>query len=199
MNFDRYEDAWRSASAPAPVQSQVESLIGNMTRRERRGRRVLGVCVSATIAVLLATVSILLFRRPLEWNELLPVMVLQVLFTAGLVAVVRRHRERRRALALAGLSVVESARTGLANVNSRMRDLRLLSVLAIVFVPLIAVAVYQLTISGKMNAQAVRSFALVCAVILGGNAAVQWYSYRRTLVPQRTRLQEILASLGEEA
>jgi hypothetical protein len=34
--------------------------------------------------------------------------------------------------------------------------------------------------------------------VLGVNAAIQWRRYRRTLVPRRTRLRQILVSFQDE-
>jgi hypothetical protein len=49
-----------------------------------------------------------------------------------------------------------------------------------------------------MDAQEALSFALLCAGILAVKLVIQWRTYRRTLLPRRKRLEQVLASLHNE-
>jgi len=197
MSFDEYQDAWQAAGAGAPVQSEVDGLIGGMKRAERKRRTLLGICASHTVVVFGLAVWVLLFRRPLVWNEVLPVLVAQVLLAIGLAKLIGRHRARRKALEAAGKAVREATQAALDNVRGEIRDTRLLLTLVTVSLPLIALAVSQLIASGKMRTQDAWGFALVCTIVVGGIAASQWRKYAHTLAPRRKRLEEILDSLQE--
>lgn len=198
MKLEDYQLAWRTAAAPTPARREVEILIGSMSRSERRGRILLGACAVNTAVAALFTVGVLV-RGPVAWKEMLPALALQVLLAVALVGLIRHQRDRRRAFESAAMTVREATRAALDNVNSRIRDMRLMLALACVVVPMLALIVNQLIASGKMNTQAALSFASVCALIIGGNALIQWRKYRRTLVPQRAQLEHILMSLKDEA
>jgi prepilin signal peptidase PulO-like enzyme (type II secretory pathway) len=156
------------------------------------------VCACNAAVAFLFTLFVLLFRRPLAWNEVMAAVGLQTVVTLVLAVIIRRGQVRRRALKSAGLTVREATRIGLDNVNSQIRDLGIMLLFVAIIVPLLALSVSQLISSGKMNGRAALSFALVCALILTVNAAIQWWKYRRTLVPRRERLEQILATLQEE-
>ncbi len=173
-------------------------MIRGMSRSERRHRIIISICAVNAIAAILCTLGILLFRRPLAWNEALPAIGLQALLTLALAVMVRHQQARRRALEAAGLTVREATQIGLGNVNSEIRDVRLMLHLAWIVVPVLAFSVNQLMSSGKMNTQAAVSFTLLYVLVMGVNAAVQWWRYRRTLAPRRRRLEQIMASLGDE-
>ncbi len=198
MSLEEYQDAWRATSPAAALKSELDSFIGALTRSERRGNIVISICAVNAVVALAITLGMLLFRRPLAWNEALPAIGLQAFVTFALALLMRRRRARRQALKSAGMTVREAARTGLDNVNGEIRDARLMLTFAWIIVPLLAFPVSQLIASGKMNARAALSFALLCALAIGVNAAVQWWRYRRTLAPRRMRLEQILASLQDE-
>jgi hypothetical protein len=199
MTFDDYQHAWRATGTMTPLAREVDIFIQSMSRSERKSRILRGVCaVNAIIAVLL-TIFIVLFRRPLAWNELAPALGLQTVVTFALIIVIRRGQARRRALASAGLTVREAAQTGLAHIAGELRDFRFLLKLLFVIVPLLGASVVQLISSGKMDIQEALSFALIVAIILSLNVIVQWWRYRRILAPRRKRLQQILISFEEES
>ncbi len=199
MSIEEYQIAWRQTSPAAPLRTELDSLIRGMTRSERRSRIVLSICAVNAVVAFLFTLGVLFSRRSPAWNELLPALGLQVVLTLGLVVMIRRQQTRRRALELAGSTVREAARSSLSNVNSEIRGFRLLLYLACTVVVLLAFSVSQLVSSGKMDLKAALSFTLFSGLILGVNVAFQWLKYRRTLAPRRRRLEQILASLQEEA
>lgn len=195
MNLEDYRAVWQGEGTGNPLRSEMERLTRELGRSERRERMVLYVCALNTVLALLLTSGVVLFRRPLAWDEVLPAATVQLVLALGLIWLIRRHRERRRRIALNTSTVTEAARLNLEDVNSQLRSVRILLGIACVVVPLLALSVSRLVTSGKMNAQAAWNFALLCTAVIGVNVAIQWWRHRSTLIPRRRRLQEILTSL----
>ncbi len=199
MSLEEYQSAWGAGGAGKLVQQELDGLIQNLTRSVRRRRILLGFCTFFTVAAFALEASYVASGRTVAWNEVLPVLALQVFLAFGLAVLIRRRGQRQRALEMSGSSVLDAARTGLSNIRSEIRDMRLLALAAGVAMPALAFVVSQLMSSGKMNAQAAWSFALVCLAVIGVNVVYQTLRYRRTLAPRRERLEQIVASLGKAA
>ncbi len=198
MNLEEYRSAWLANRPDAPVRADLDSVISGMVRQEGRSRILLGLCAFNAVIAVLFTGYVLLFRKPEPWNEVVPAVGLQVLVAVVGVTLFRRQGARRRTLLSRTSSLREAAEMGLQNVIGQIRDMRLLLGLMSAVVPLLGISVYQLLGSGKMNARAAWSFVLLCALVLAVNGVVQWWKYRRKLVPQRRRFEQILGSLKEE-
>jgi len=199
MSLKEYQSAWGAVGAGKLVQQELDGLIESLARNERRRRILLGFCAFNTVAAFAFEAWYVVSGRTIAWNELLPLLALQVFLAFGLAVLIRRRGLRQRALEMSGSSVLDAARTGLSNIRSEIRDICLLALAAGVAVPALAFVVSQLMNSGKMNAQAAWGFALVYLAVIGTNAACQTLRYRRTLAPRRERLEQIVASLGETA
>lgn len=199
MSLEDYQSAWGAGDAGKLVQQELDVLIESLTRRERRRRILLGFCGFNTVAAFVFEAWYVTSGRTIAWNEVLLLLVLQIFLAFGLAVLIRRRGQRQRALEMSGRSVLDAAQTGLSNIRSEIRDIRLLALAAGVAVPVLTFVVSQLMGSGKMNGQAAWSFGLVCLVMIGANAAYQALHYRRTLAPRRERLEQIVSSLGEAA
>jgi hypothetical protein len=199
MSLEEYQSAWSASGAGKPLQGELDGLIQGLTRSERRRRVLLGFFAFNTAAAFLFDAWYVVSGRTIAWNELLPVLALQIFLAFTLAALIRRRGQRQRALEMSGRNVLDAARAGLSHVRSEVRDIGLLALAAVVAVPALAFVVSQLIGSGKMNGQAAWGFALVCLTVIGANASYQTFRYRRTLAPRRERLEQIVASLGEAA
>ena len=199
MSLEEYQAAWSAGDARAPLQEELNGLARRLNQAERRRRIVLGICAFNTAAAFVLVLSFLFSGRAIAWNEAAPVLGLQVFLAVALALLIRRRAARQRELEMSGRSVLEAARTGLSNVASEIRDIRLMALAGGVAVPVLAFVVGQLIVSGKMNAQAAWGFALVCSAVIGANVVYQTWRYRRTLAPRRARLAQIMESLGETA
>jgi hypothetical protein len=199
MNLDAYRIAWRSGDGTsyAALREELENLIKALTRSERRSRTVSRVCMINTAIVLLLAIGILVFRRPLIWSEVAPILGLQIILACVLASLVRRRRQTRQALESSITSIREATQVGLDNVNREIRDARVLLSVACIALPLFGVAVNQLMSSGKMNTQAATSFGMLLAAVIARNGVVLWRKHCRILIPRRRRLEQILASLQE--
>jgi cell division protein FtsW (lipid II flippase) len=198
MKLDDYRSDWRANGANARGDAEeVKHVINSMMRSHRRRRVVLTICAVNT-AIVFLFIATMLVRGVSSWTEILPALAAQTILAAALGWLIRRHQQRRRALELDASPIREAAETGLRSVNGEIRDARLLLALACVVTPLFAMAVYQLISSGKMDARAAFSFATLYGAVLAVNAVVMWGRHRRTLIPRRKRMTQILASLREE-
>ena len=199
MSLEEYQAAWRAGDAQEPLREELDGLVRRLNQAERRRRIVLGICAFNTAAAFVLVLSFLFSGRAIAWNEAAPVLGLQVFLAAALALLIRRRAARQRELEMSGRSVLEAARTGLSNVASEIRDIRLMALAGGVAVPVLAFVVGQLIVSGKMNAQAAWGFTLVCLAVIGANAVYPAWRYRRTLAPRRARLEQIMESLSETA
>jgi hypothetical protein len=199
MSLEEYRSAWIASGAGKPLPGELDGLIESLTRTERRHRIMLGICSFYTVAAFLFVAWYVTSGRTIAWNEMLPVLALQIFLAVALVVLIRRRGQRQRALERSGRNVLDAARTGLSHVRSEIRDIRLLALAAAVALPTLAIVVSQMLGSGKMNAQAAWGFTGMCLTVVGTNAVYQTLRYRRKLVPRRERLEQIVASLGEAA
>lgn len=199
MSLEEYQTAWSASSVGKPLPGELDGLIESLTRTERRHRIILGICSFYTLAVFLFVAWYVTSGRTIAWNEVLPVLALQVFLAFALAVLIRRRGQRRKALETSGRNVLDAARTGLSHVRSEIRDIRLLALAAAVALPTLVFVVSRLIDSGKMNAQAAWGFTGMCLTVVGANAVYQTLRYRRKLAPQRERLERIVASLGEAA
>lgn len=199
MNLEHYESAWRSSARTTTNHEEAAAFVSHMTRSARRQHIVLSICAVNAGVTSLFTVAVLLFHRPLDEGGVASALGLQALLTLAVLALWRRQRRRRRALQAGTLTVLDSARAAFGHVTGEMKDVRLLLWLAAIVIPMLALSVRQLMVSGKMNTQQATSFALVCAVIIAANAAYQWRRYNHKLAPQKHRLEQILSALITEA
>jgi hypothetical protein len=199
MSLEEYQSAWNASGEVKPLPRELEGLIRSLTKSERRGRIMLGMCGFYTVAAFAFDIWYVTSGRTIAWNEVMPVFALQVFLAFALAMLIRRRGQRQRALETSGRSLLDAARAGLSHVRSEIRDTRLLALAAAVAVPVLAFVVSQLMASGKMSGQAAWGFGLFCLTVIGLNAAYQTLRYRRTLAPRRVRLEQIVASLGEAA
>jgi hypothetical protein len=200
MNMEKYRHAWAAQREKhsESFRLELERMAAKLDRSYRRERAILATC-SLNTGIATALLIWVLFRQvSLNWSEVFPMVAIQIAGIAGLVILVRRHLQRRRAREWSAAPVREAARRALMDLQGEVRNMKLLLAAGLVIIPLLAIAVSQLYSSGKMNEQAVSGFGMLCTVVIAINALVMTTNYRRRLRPQRKRLKQILEAFEQD-
>jgi Flp pilus assembly protein TadB len=201
MSMENYKRAWNSQTEKDPdsFRVELERLAAKLDRSYRRERAMLAVCVLNTCIAMSLAIWILVRQPSVDWSEVWPVIAVQIIGIVGLAILLRRHMRRRRAQGWSGAPVREAVRLALEDIAGEVRNIKLLLTAGLVMAPLLFIAVEHLSSAGKMNERAVAGFGLLCAAVVGINAVVMTAKYRRSLRPRRQRLEQILASLEQDA
>jgi len=194
MTLERMEQDWKSQGI-AGLHGEVEGVIHRMERSHRWQRAVMTVCVSMTLA---STVAVgIALSRPRGDNIWLLLGMQGIAVTA--VAVLARMRARRqRRFVRWGMPVREAVKAALGDIQGQIREAKFVIAAGGLLLVLTAFAVSGLHDAGKMNTQAVTSFATLVFVIAAANAVILTRRWRHTLRPQSDRLRGILAELEAE-
>ncbi len=180
MTLEPYESAWRDQSIAPPL-----TLINRALRSHRRRMAVL---ILATINTL---VSLVIAFQNVSFSTL--TLALPLLAVAVLALLIRRQLRLRQAWRNSTCTVSEAMNLSLQDVQQELANQKTLGLYAATTVPLFAVLLSQLRISGKMNQSAVVSLGLLLAAVFLINGIVIGYRRRHTLLPRRDRIERILA------
>jgi hypothetical protein len=201
MSAEEYKRAWgmQGATNRESFRAELEKLAGKLDRSYRRERTILAVCAINTFAATALVIYFLFSRTPEDWSGIWPAFILQATGIFALAMLIRRHVQRRHAREWSGAPLREAARSALVDIAGEVQRLKILMVTGCIMIPFLALAVAQLYLAGKMNTRAVICFGILCATVFGVNAVVMTLRYRRTLRPRRSRFEQVLASLEQEA
>jgi drug/metabolite transporter (DMT)-like permease len=195
VTLEGMEQDWKSQGI-GTLRGEVQEVIHRMERSQRWQQAVMTVCVSMTLASTVA-VGIALSRTRTDDNIWLLLGMQAMAITA--VAVLARMRARRqRRFVRWGMPVREAVTAALGDIQGQVREMKFAVAAGGLLLVLSALAVSGLHDTGKMNAQAVTSFATLVFVIVAANAVILTRRWRRTLRPQSERLRTILAELEAE-
>ena len=198
MNFETLQAAWRS-NANAPSAAASATLLQEATATLKRRRAELNgliafACVMLAVPVLLAGLDALTGQVDAidlarEW-ALVPFVAIPI---AVLVLVVRRQKlhESRHAAADATLLSVFRALLD-ENAAARWRTF-LIGGAIVVFAPLLVVMLGQMGQTGKMSPQNIEQAGIVMGAALALSLAVMAVRYVTRLLPERRRLEALIA------
>jgi hypothetical protein len=194
MTLEGMEQAWKSQGF-REMHGEVEEVIHRMGRSHRRQQAVMTVCVLLTLASTLV-VGLTLSRPRVPGSDNLWLLLgMQAIAIMAMAWLVKMRARRQRSFVRWGMPVREAVTTALRDMQGQIREMKFAAGAGCLLLALGAFAVGDLYDSGKMNAQAVTSFATLVFVIVATNAVVLTHRYRHTLRPQSDRLRRILAEL----
>ncbi len=201
MNFADIENVWRSPHN-RPSAAELEQQKMNLTTDLRRRHRSFVIFIAVvTGALVLLTGRMLLFALwpdpasdrfdfAQEWSFLL----LLALPWAAALLFIRQYRRHRARHADYERSIAESVRALLDENRLSSARLKVVAILHGALLIMLPLVVYQLRAVGKAGDEIlVPAFVVWPAVALGIGGGLL-YHYRRKLVPERRRLEGLLAA-----
>jgi len=198
MEFDRLEQAWRSAANTPDERARtylMEQLM-HMLKARRRGETLLfAIPVAAmTFFTGMAGSSIMSGRLDIdrEWGAVAMLGVCWISLVAVLIAGLLAKRPRRE-----GSPVRQTLEAMLAANRRERANYRIFWMSLPVFIVPMLVAVFQLHDIGKTTDRDMGQMLLMFGVALA--ASVGWNALRffRVLKPEQRRLEDLLAEYGE--
>jgi hypothetical protein len=188
------EQAWKSQGY-RKMHAGAEDVIHRMERSHRRQQVVMTVCVLMTLAST-ALVGLALTRPRIPGaGNLWLLLGMQAIAITAVAWLVKMRARRQRSFVRWGMPVREAAIAALRDIQGQIRETKFAVGAGCLLLALGAFAAGDLYDSGKMNAQAITSFATLVFIIVATNAVVLTRRYRHTLRPQSDRLRMILADL----
>jgi hypothetical protein len=169
-----------------------------MERSHRWQRAVMTVCVSITLASTVAVGIALSRPRTAQDDNIWLLLGMQGIAITAVAWLARMRARRQRRFVRWGMPVREAVTAAVGDIQGQVREMKFAIAAGGLLLALTAFAVSGLHDAGKMNAQAVRSFATLVFVIAAANAVILTRRWRRTLRPQSERLRGILAELEAE-
>jgi hypothetical protein len=197
MTLDNMGQAWKSQGV-GPLHGQVEEVIRRMERSQRWQRAVMTMCVSMTLASTVAVGVALSRPRVAQDDNLWLLLGMQAIAMTSVAWLARMRARRQRRFVRWGMPVREAVTAALRDMQGQVRETKFAMGVGGLLLVLMAFAVSGLHDAGKMNAQAVTSFAVLAFVIVAVNAVILTRRWRQTLRPQSERLRGILAELEGE-
>jgi cation transport ATPase len=191
--LEQFEKAWRSHRHEKrdTLHTEIQTLLTALDRERKRSRTILTICAMYTLASLIGS-AFIFSSRDVPVSEVWPVAVAQVLAFSVLAYAIRSRFSRNRP---ESTSVRDAAVSALAETRAGIGTLKLIAISMGGILVLLAIAVMALLDSGKMNAQAVTSFASVCLLIVIFNGSLLTLKWKTKLRPRRDRLSEIVRDL----
>jgi hypothetical protein len=194
---DVLDRLWKSA-ANTPTPEELDRMRPRLLERLRRERRLLALRLGASGAALALLSTLFLLSRIGDGGRggapgwatallLAPAWIAFALF-------VRRLRRDRRVDAGSGIAIRAALGAALKETEAALFRVRAVAGLQLASMPLLALALAELRLAGKVAPAEVVSLA----VVLGGLIAVSggWLLYRsrRVLRPRARRLESLLAA-----
>ena len=187
MNFDELKADWNSPRNNLPTAQQHE-LAQRFARQMIRRRRFQAIWLANTF-VWLAMITVLAIwniavgkMKPAQEWGLFPLLLVPWAFAFHLL----RHFRKPVPAAGGELPMLDTFRAALAANRANQSQLKLVGMLHAILVPLLALAVRQLHLAGKMSAKESTSMAIFFGATLllcGAGIAAQYF--RRLLLRQR--------------
>ena len=197
MTLERMEQDWKSQGIGG-LHGEVEGVIHRMERSHRWQRAVMTVCASMTLASTVAVGIALSRPRTAQDDNIWLLLGMQAIAITAVAVLARMRARRQRRFVRWGMPVREAVTAALHDLQGQVRETKFVIAAGGLLLALTAFAVSGLHDAGKMNAQAVTSFATLVFVIVAANAVSFTRRWRQTLRPQRERLRGILAELEGE-
>jgi hypothetical protein len=191
------EQDWKSQGI-GTLRGEVEAVIHRMERSQRRQRAVMTVCVSMTLASTVAVGIALSRPRTSQDDNIWLLLGMQAIAITAVAWLARMRARRQRRFVRWGMPVREAVTAALHDLQGQVRETKFVIAAGGLLLVLSALAVSDLHDAGKMNAQAVTSFATLVFAIVATNAVILTRRWRQTLRPQSERLRGILAELEAE-
>lgn len=200
MNIDELQSAWDSPRN-RPSDEAREQFARDFTRRMMAKRRFQTIWLTNTIVWLALITGLALHSMASgkttiagEWG-VLPLLILPW----GLaIHFLRRHLKPVTPRADGELSVTESLRAAHGSICQEQSHLKLVGLLLVVMMPLLGVAMAQLSKAGKVNESQLQSMAAFfgAALLLGLGGIL--CRYFLSLIPQKRRLAAVLGEFSEQ-
>jgi hypothetical protein len=197
MTLEGMEQDWKSQGI-GTLRGEVEAVIHRMERSQRRQRAVMTVCVSMTLASTVAVGIALSRPRTAQDDNIWLLLGMQGIAITAVAWLARMRARRQRRFVRWGMPVREAVTAALHDLQGQVRETKFVIAAGGLLLVLSALAVSDLHDAGKMNAQAVTSFATLVFAIVATNAVILTRRWRQTLRPQSERLRGILAELEAE-
>jgi len=194
MTLERMEQDWKSQGV-GKLHGEVEAVIHRMENSQRWQRVVMAVCVSMTLASTVAVGIALSGSRTSPDDNIWLLLGMQGIAITAVAWLARMRARRQRRFVRWGMPVREAVKAALGDIQGQIREAKFVIAAGGLLLALTAFAVRGLHDAGRMNAQAVTSFAALVFVIVAANAVIFTRRWRQTLRPQRERLRGILAEL----
>lgn len=203
MNFDSIEAEWAAyfTGDVMPVRTDEFQRLARATRRSQSRRRfVLIVCGFNLSLATLVCVYIGAFRVEVQAAEVLPLVGALVASWLAYGMLTWHEVSRARRAGRLGDALNDFVAYGLQQLRVEYSGMKIVAALMIVlYVLFLPWAVFGLMDSGKMDARAAVSFALLCGaqiVLFFGYCAA---SLRWSIAPRRKKLRALAEALGMDA
>ena len=198
MNLNEMQNAWNSPQN-IPSLDQQRQLAGQFARQMIRRRRFQSIWLLTTFSwlTIITVFAVWTFAAGhamprMEWG-LFPLLLLPWIAAVSFL----RSYLKSAAAAQGSLPVLDSFRAALQSNQAEQKNLKRAAGLLVLMVPLLALVMRQLHVTGKVSDRELASMALFfgAALLAGLVGVAAWYFGR--LQPQRKRLETLLADLSE--
>jgi hypothetical protein len=201
MNPNEMQNLWNSPRNNLPTEAQ-QRLADQFARQMIRRRRFQSIWLINTFAWLTIITVLAIWTAAVgqttpaqEWG-LFPLLLVPWGFA---VHFLRRYLKPVAPMTRGEITIVDSVRGALASNRETRSHLKLVGILYVIMIPLLALALRQLHLVGKVSERELTSMGLFfgAALLLGGfGIAVRYFA---RLLPQQKRLDALLAELAGEA
>jgi hypothetical protein len=198
MNLNEMQNVWNSPRNNLPTEAQ-QSVVNQFARQMIRRRRFQSIWLINTF-VWLTLITVLAVRMLAigqttpgqEWG-LFPLLLVPWCFA---IHFLRRYLKPVVPITRGETPIVDSLRAALAANQETRSQLKLVGGLYVIMIPLLALAMRQLHVAGKVSERELISMALFFgAVLLVGGIGIA-ARYFIGLQPQQKRLTALLAELS---
>lgn len=199
MNLNEMQNVWNSPRNNLPTEAQ-QRLADQFARQMIRRRRfqsiwLINTFVWLTIITALA-VRMVAMGQTTPWQEwgLLPLLLVPWGFA---IHFLRRYLKPAAPLTRGETAIMDSLRAALASNQETQSHLKLVGALYIIMIPLLALAIRQLHMAGKVSERELISMAFFFGAVLllgSGGIAVRYFI---RLQPQQKRLNALLDELAD--
>lgn len=199
MKMNEMESVWKSVHNNLPTHEQqrvADQFARQMIRRRRfQALWLINTFFWLTLLTGIAIRSIITGKTiPGQEFGLFPLLLAPWAFA---IYFLRRHLKPAEPAARGELPIVDSLRLALASNQETRSHLKLIGVLYIIMIPLLALAMHQLHVAGKVSGREVTSMAIFfgAALLVGtGGITIRYFARLR---PQQRRLNALIAELAD--
>jgi hypothetical protein len=202
MNFAELQTIWNSpGNQPDPAQQErlTQQLLA-WVRRHRRHQLIWLAWTFAALTVITALAGRLLFATNkvdlgMEWG-LIPLLLLPWCFA---FVFLKRFLKPPVSIAPGDLPIANALTCALKANEAAQFRLRAVGILYAIFVPVLAISIWQLHSAGKASTRELFSMAIFFGSVLLLSGAGVFARYRFRLKPQHNRLKALLHHYEEPA
>lgn len=200
MNFADIENMWRAPGnrpSPAELETQKMKLVADLKRRHRGFVFFIGTVTAVLTVITVSAIAFIVSEGPegkfelaREWG-VLPVLALP---WAAAILFIRNYRRHRAEHGHYDRSIADSVRALLDENRISAMRLKIAAGLHAAFLVVLPLMVHQLRAAGKAGDEILVPAYVLWPMIAGGIGAAMWIYYRKKLLPERARLEGLLAS-----